>query len=129
MDKHLKILLTITIVFALSGILALLFLPYSPLSIKFGPKVISKPVPVKINTVQGKIIQMDSNMITVLKKDKVFNYPSGSIIDVQKIIAGSVEEGNATTIKAEKSDLMIGQIVFIISDKNLNSIRTIYIVR
>jgi hypothetical protein len=131
------LILLIGIILTLSGILYIASeLPNSPIKSSFPSLIkdtqgqsIAKPAPVEIKTAIGIIENIDKNDLTLKVNDKSQNYNTTKTFVVEKITAGSVEAGNAKTIPIQFSELKVKQEVLIVSEKDSNFVRSIFVIK
>lgn len=90
---------------------------------------ISTPAPIQIRTLKGEVTTLDSNNITV-KNDKVSeNFPLTTATDIQKLLSGTLEGGDAKTIPAKLEDVKAGQEVFLVIDNKSNTLTSLLILK
>lgn len=127
MSKKQIIIFTIAVIILLAGVAGLFLFPFSPFYQAPKPKPISQPAPVRISSVRGEIVELTETKIIISQDDKTYTFPATSIQDVNKLVTGSVEAGDAKTVAVDKTELKVGQSVLLIAEKNLSWIRAVYI--
>ena len=93
------------------------------------PVVVSHPVEAVISTARGMVTEVTSDSIKVQVDGKVQAYSITNTQDFQRITSGTIEKGDPKYTPAQKTDIKVGQEVYMIVDINSSKARSIYIVK
>ena len=94
------------------------------------PAPVSKPAPVAISQFRGTVATASATSLTVSSKDgesKTFTLTIA--VDMQRLVSGTLEAGDAKTEKAQLSDLNVDQEVLIVLNKDAGDVRAVLIIK
>lgn len=95
---------------------------------KPSPLNISSPAPDLTDTYKGTIVSFNNSLVSI-NVGTVRNFNITQTTDFQGVTYGSLEEGNAVTVPSSKGDLLAGKQVFVVTQKDTNIVKSIYIFR
>lgn len=90
------------------------------------PTSVSQPAVVLTDSYKGTVVSFNTSLIAI-STGKTFNIAGTK--DFQGVTYGSLEQGNAVTVPSSRSDLAVGKLVFVVTLKDTNIVKSIYIFR
>ena len=91
------------------------------------PKSISKPVPVTTILAKGVLTAINGTNIVVTVYGQPQTFSIAGTRDFQRVISGTIRNGDAKVDLSSASALKVGQEVLIIADKGSTQAKTVYI--
>lgn len=90
---------------------------------------LSKPTAILTDSYQGTIISFNNSLVVMNTGSAVKSFNISQTTDIQGVTYGSLELGNAVTTQGGRSDLLAGKQVFVVTLKDSNIVKSIYIFR
>ena len=127
--KIIILILVLTAVAAVSLVIILGSRKNSNLIPQSKPGSVSKPAEVEVNRLQGNIVGIRNLTLSVNISGKTQIFNISQTQDIQAIVSGFPDTGDAVVVQTTKEDLRSGKEILIFVLKNSNIVRSIYILK